>query len=72
MWQDLDARITDAANESKDNVKYLRTLEKVCQPLYSYDVVSKPFILQSVGIYMECLVQKKSLYLLKSNFDFFF
>ena len=36
-WKAVDMRVTDASNESKDNVKYLTTLENSMTPLYEGD-----------------------------------
>lgn len=37
VWKKQDNLVTDAKNECQDNVKYLYSLEKFCEPLYRSD-----------------------------------
>ncbi|PAA70380.1 hypothetical protein BOX15_Mlig025839g1 [Macrostomum lignano] len=38
-WQAMDREVTDNANEAKDNVRFLYTLDEHCMPLYHSDPV---------------------------------
>ena len=57
-WKLLDTDLTSAANESKDNVKYLRTLSEVTLPLYGTNlaVIEEvlPSIMHAVGNIHSC------------------
>ena len=47
-WAELDRRVSDAANEARDNVKYLSTLDQYLGPLQTSDPVAMKELLPNL------------------------
>jgi len=58
-WKQIDIGITEAANEAKDNVKYLFTLQRFIEPLYSGTASSiidtLPALMNSIKVRLRAL-----------------
>lgn len=58
-WKQIDIETTESANEAKDNLKYLSTLQRFIEPLYSGSVQSiidtLPALMNSIKVGI-CLV----------------
>lgn len=55
-WKQIDIETTEAANEAKDNLKYLSTLQRFIEPLYSGDaqniIDTLPALINSIKVRM--------------------
>ena len=75
-WKHIDIRITEASNEAKDNVKYLYTLQRFIEPLYSGTAQSivdtLPALLNSIKVTYIFYQDWKEIYVDKSYYVPFF
>jgi dynein heavy chain len=59
-WKEKDVQITEKANEAKDNVKYLFTLERFIEPLYTGSATTiidtLPALMNSIKMIHHCAV----------------
>lgn len=71
-WKQIDVSVTEAANEAKDNIKYLSSLQRFVGPLYDGTVGAMtdavPALLNSVKVSLfrkSCTYERLSYYMIK-------